>query len=69
VIVIAHRLSTIRDADKIVVLEKGEVKEEGSHQELIAQEGVYRALIDKQLTAQAKESPSKKKDSDSGEDD
>jgi len=40
-IVIAHRLTTIRNADKIVVLEKGDVVEQGSHDELIAKKGYY----------------------------
>jgi len=40
-IVIAHRLSTIKDADKIYVLHKGQVIEEGAHDELISQEGTY----------------------------
>ncbi len=44
-IIIAHRLSTIREADKIIVLEKGKVKESGTHNELIAHEGgLYRYL-------------------------
>jgi ABC-type cobalamin transport system ATPase subunit len=44
VITIAHRLSTIRNADKIVVLKRGVVAEEGSHDELIARNGVYAEL-------------------------
>lgn len=43
-IVIAHRLSTIQNADIIVVLEDGQVREQGSHSELISQNGVYAAL-------------------------
>jgi len=44
-IIIAHRLSTIREADKIIVLEKGQIIESGSHQELITNEqGLYRYL-------------------------
>lgn len=39
--VIAHRLSTIRDADKIVVINNGEIKEQGNHEELIAKKGAY----------------------------
>lgn len=47
-IVIAHRLSTIQHADKIVVIDKGEVAEEGSHSELLAKKGLYYRLIDMQ---------------------
>jgi len=44
-VVIAHRLSTIRKADKIIVIDKGEVKESGTHEELITiQDGLYRSL-------------------------
>lgn len=43
-IVIAHRLSTIQKADKIIVLDKGEIKEAGRHEELLSQEGLYAQL-------------------------
>ncbi len=46
--VIAHRLSTIRSADQILVLEGGEIVERGTHAELLALEGRYRQLYDKQ---------------------
>jgi len=42
--VIAHRLSTIESADRIVVIDQGEVREDGSHAELIAQQGIYAQL-------------------------
>ena len=47
-IVIAHRLSTIRHADEIIVLQKGNIVERGNHEELIAQDGYYRKLIEMQ---------------------
>ncbi|KIA95142.1 ABC transporter ATP-binding protein [Pedobacter kyungheensis] len=48
-IVIAHRLSTVKHADKIVVLDKGKVVEEGSHEQLVAKKGEYYRLIKNQL--------------------
>jgi ATP-binding cassette, subfamily B, bacterial MsbA len=47
-IVIAHRLSTIRHADEIIVLQKGNIVERGNHDELLAQNGYYRKLIEMQ---------------------
>lgn len=49
VIVIAHRLSTIRHADKILVMDKGELVEEGNHDELMALNGAYAALAKQQF--------------------
>ncbi|MEA4908011.1 MAG: ABC transporter ATP-binding protein [Anaerolineaceae bacterium] len=51
--VIAHRLSTIRDADKVVVIDHGEVVEQGSHQELLEKKGFYHHLYLSQFKGQA----------------
>jgi ATP-binding cassette subfamily B protein len=48
-IVIAHRLSTVKHADKIIVLDKGKVVEEGNHTELVAKKGEYYRLVKNQL--------------------
>ena len=48
-IVIAHRLSTVRNADFLVVLERGRVAETGSHAELVTRNGLYARLIRRQL--------------------
>ena len=47
-VVIAHRLSTIQNADEIVVLHKGEIVEQGKHNDLITKNGVYKKLVDMQ---------------------
>jgi ATP-binding cassette subfamily B protein len=51
-IIIAHRLSTVRDADKIVVLDQGQIVEVGSHEELLRHEGIYRRLHSLQETGE-----------------
>ncbi|CAO3649964.1 unnamed protein product [Cunninghamella blakesleeana] len=53
---IAHRLSTIRNADLIVVMEKGEIVEQGTHNELLALKGVYANLVEKQLIGNSQSS-------------
>lgn len=47
-IVIAHRLSTIQNADQIIVMQKGEILEQGTHQELLAKNGMYKKLVEMQ---------------------
>ncbi|MDD6024925.1 MAG: ABC transporter ATP-binding protein [Oscillospiraceae bacterium] len=51
-IVVAHRLSTIQHADKIMVMHKGKLREQGTHQELLSQNGIYKKLYDLQLREQ-----------------
>src|SRR5207244_4592126 len=51
-IAIAHRLSTIQDMDKILVLHKGRLREAGTHQELLAERGIYFKLFELQYTSE-----------------
>lgn len=53
-IIIAHRLSTIQKADKILVMHKGEIRESGNHQELLAKRGIYYKLYQLQYKEQEK---------------
>jgi ATP-binding cassette, subfamily B, bacterial len=46
--IIAHRIQSVMDADLILVLDKGHIVQRGSHEELIAQEGIYRRIYDMQ---------------------
>jgi ATP-binding cassette, subfamily B, bacterial MsbA len=52
-LVIAHRLSTVRRADRIVVLDRGRIVEQGSHQELLTRRGLYRRLHEMQYFAES----------------
>ncbi len=51
-LVVAHRLSTIQNADRIIVLHKGEIRESGTHQELLAKQGIYYRLYQLQYSYQ-----------------
>jgi ATP-binding cassette subfamily B protein len=48
-LVIAHRLSTVKDADRVLVLDAGRVVEQGNHRELVARDGLYRQLVERQF--------------------
>jgi len=51
-IIVAHRLSTIKNVDKILVIDKGEIVEEGNHTELLKKKGAYKKLYDYQFISQ-----------------
>jgi len=55
VVLVAHRLSTVMNADSIVVIDKGVVLEQGNHEELIAQGGIYATMVQKQQRKKADE--------------
>ena len=54
IIVVAHRLSTIKNSDKIIVLSEGQIMEIGNHDELIANDGVYKHLMQQQMIEEKK---------------
>ena len=54
-IIIAHRLSTIQHCDRIIVMHKGEIRESGTHQDLLAQRGIYYRLYELQFAGQERE--------------
>ena len=60
--VIAHRLSTIRDADVILVMEHGDIVEQGGHDELIARRGAYYELYQSQFAGPVSEEPAVERD-------
>jgi len=51
-IMVSHRVSTVKDADKIVVLDKGRIIEEGTHEELLQLNGLYAGIYSRQLLEQ-----------------
>jgi ABC-type multidrug transport system fused ATPase/permease subunit len=54
-IIIAHRLSTVREADRILVMQRGEIVEDGTHETLLAQNGLYAALYRRQFADESEE--------------
>jgi ABC transporter fused permease/ATP-binding protein len=56
-LVVAHRLSTVRDADRIVVVDRGRIVEKGRHDALMAADGVYRRLVEHQVIVEASAAP------------
>ena len=51
IIMIAHRLKTVRKADNIIVVDSGSIVQRGTHEQLMAQEGIYRAFVDSRREA------------------
>ena len=49
VVMIAHRLSTVRNADRIIVVDRGNIKEEGTHSDLLKQKGIYAKMLSKSV--------------------
>jgi ATP-binding cassette subfamily B protein len=48
---IAHRLKTVRKADNILVIDSGQIAQQGTHEQLMVQEGIYRAFVDSRREA------------------
>ena len=53
---VAHRLSTVQDMDRVLVFHKGELRESGTHQELLSQRGIYHRLFELQFGDQERAS-------------
>ncbi|MEL3900852.1 ABC transporter ATP-binding protein [Treponema phagedenis] len=59
IIIISHRISTVSSADKIIVLQKGKIVEQGSHQQLLAENGLYKRMYDIQVKIETDEAENK----------
>lgn len=55
VVIVAHRLSTVKDADEIIVFNKGKIVERGTHDELVSVGGAYKKLVERQLVTMEQE--------------
>ncbi|CAL8071409.1 unnamed protein product, partial [Calicophoron daubneyi] len=62
VVIVAHRLSTVRNADRIIYLEQGVVRESGTHEELVAANGLYAAMLQNQKQSSSQENGSEDSD-------
>jgi ABC-type sugar transport system ATPase subunit len=67
-LVVAHRLATIKEADRIYVLDRGAVVETGTHDELIAEDGIYANMVSRQSFAPATTAEKSDEEEDAGGD-